>query len=48
MAENVPITKGIRLFSCGRAVRKEYGSHWTLYIRLGRWVLEVNAGRDKA
>jgi hypothetical protein len=29
-----------------RSRTKEYGSSWTLFIRLRKWFLEVNFGRD--
>ena len=35
------------MFNAGRATRKEYGSHWTFYLRLGRFMVEVNFGRDR-
>jgi len=30
-----------------RTLRKEYGSHFTFYWRIGRWAIEVNFGRDR-
>ena len=34
------------MFSLGRTLQRQYGDHFTLYLRLGRFVLEINGGID--
>lgn len=35
------------MVNLNRVVRREYGDHFTFYLRLGRFVIEVNFGRDR-
>lgn len=35
------------MFSLGRVLQRQYGDHFTLYLRLGRFVLEINTGLDR-